>query len=106
MRPVVIRVRIADPAIRAVTRCFRLTDSASRWMPADGAYLPGIVGVALALPIQHRAQVLRSLGVLEPHRMPVSAIRAVEFVAGLERKAHSRSANQGWCQSDHERDVR
>jgi len=48
---------------------------------ADRDDLPSVVANASALPHQHLHRVVGSGGVLLHHGMPVTAVRAVEFVA-------------------------
>ena len=59
-------------------------------MPTRRADLTGVVPPAAALPVQHLRRVLGACGVNRAHGMPALTVRAVQFIAGMERRVYRR----------------
>ena len=60
------------------------------FMSARRADLAGVVPAATAFPKQHQARVFRAFAVGRRDRMPVLAMRAVQLVAGVQRRILAR----------------
>jgi hypothetical protein len=55
-------------------------------MPARRADLARVIPSAAALPEQHQARVFGAFGVRCGYRMPATTVRAVQLVAGAQRR--------------------